>query len=284
MTICGNKEDINVVQETLNEADLNKLKDTIYQSNFITSHYDFYQWKKQHVCKFIPHDILISGWGDFTEGNLQFDISSSFSDVQKQHLKSGGYEVKPLMQELFSKWEENGNKWIINEKFKMSELKLNYSAKDKIMSVLTKTSSILVYGFRDKRSNCNVLYVFFNFRENKKTDTSVLSIIMPHLDEALRRIECLPKNKASVLQLPTILRVISERELAVLRLVVKGKTNTEIAESLFISVNTVKNHLKHIFKKMEVSSRAEAVAKYLNSSITQEDHTDEIKNKLLKIS
>jgi transcriptional regulator EpsA len=284
MTINVDKEDINVFQATLNELSLNAVKDTIFQSAFIKTHKDFYQWKKEYVCKYIPHDILITGWGDFSKGNLQFDICSNFADVQKQQLNHGVNEIKPLMQILFSKWVDNNEKWILNEEFHISDLQLKFSAEEKIMSLLAKTSSILVYGFRDKRSNSDVLYAFFSVRENEKANTSVLSIIMPFLDEALRRVECLPKNTANILQIPTILSVISKRELAVLRLVVQGKTNTEIAENLFISVNTVKNHLKNIFKKIDVSSRAEAVAKYLNSSNLQEEPTTKTKSIFLKTS
>ena len=53
---------------------------------------------------------------------------------------------------------------------------------------------------------------------------------------------------------------LSERELEVLRLMAKGKSNKEIASALFISEGTVKSHGKSIFAKMNVNSRTEAVA------------------------
>lgn len=284
MTVYKDKEGIDVHQASFNELGLRELKDTIYQSNFIKTHNDYYQWKQQCVCRFIPHDILVAGWGDFAKGNLQFDISSSLADVHAQQRTSGRNEIEPLMKALFCQWEENGDQPIFNEEFNISQLNLNYSAKDKIMTVLTEATSILVYGFRDKRSNSDVLYAFFNFRAHEKTDKSVIDMIMPHLDSALRRIECLPNNNTNVLKLPTMLYVISERESMVLSLVVQGKTNIEIARILFISVNTVKNHLKNIFKKMNVSSRAEAVAKYLNRTISQENNDMDIKNIFVKTS
>lgn len=53
---------------------------------------------------------------------------------------------------------------------------------------------------------------------------------------------------------------LSPREVEVLRLVAAGHSNPEIAEALFISPRTVTTHLTHIFDKLDVEGRAEAVA------------------------
>ena len=52
---------------------------------------------------------------------------------------------------------------------------------------------------------------------------------------------------------------LTERELEVLRLVAKGLNNREVAKELFISVNTVKNHVRNILEKLQLHSRMEAV-------------------------
>jgi len=52
---------------------------------------------------------------------------------------------------------------------------------------------------------------------------------------------------------------LTERELEVLRLVAQGMANKDIARELFISENTVKNHVRNILEKLHLHSRMEAV-------------------------
>ena len=52
---------------------------------------------------------------------------------------------------------------------------------------------------------------------------------------------------------------LTDRELEVLRLVAKGMNNREISKELFISENTVKNHVRNILEKLQLHSRMEAV-------------------------
>ncbi|CAN7421726.1 response regulator transcription factor [Microbacterium oxydans] len=53
---------------------------------------------------------------------------------------------------------------------------------------------------------------------------------------------------------------LSSREIEVLELVASGRSNTEVADELFVSETTVKSHLAHIFSKLDVSSRTAAVS------------------------
>jgi len=60
---------------------------------------------------------------------------------------------------------------------------------------------------------------------------------------------------------------LSNREMEVLQLLSEGKTNKEIANSLYISEQTVKTHLAHIFGKLGTSDRTQTVAKALRNGI-----------------
>jgi DNA-binding NarL/FixJ family response regulator len=61
--------------------------------------------------------------------------------------------------------------------------------------------------------------------------------------------------------------VLTERELAVLRLVAGGASNVEIAEKLTISVNTVKSHLRSILDKLQLENRTQAATYAVNHGL-----------------
>jgi len=59
---------------------------------------------------------------------------------------------------------------------------------------------------------------------------------------------------------PEASTVLTPRELDVLKLIAQGLSNPEIAEQLFLSEHTVHRHLANILRKLNLSSRAAAVA------------------------
>jgi LuxR family maltose regulon positive regulatory protein len=66
---------------------------------------------------------------------------------------------------------------------------------------------------------------------------------------------------------------LTDRESEVLALLAKGRTNAEMAKALFVSVNTVKTHLKNIFAKLDVGTRTEAVQMAERNGILAPDDT-----------
>jgi DNA-binding NarL/FixJ family response regulator len=60
---------------------------------------------------------------------------------------------------------------------------------------------------------------------------------------------------------------LTEREQQVLHRLVQGKSYSTIADEIFISVDGVRYHLRHIYEKLHVSNRAEAVAKSLKERL-----------------
>ncbi|RMG65961.1 MAG: DNA-binding response regulator [Bacteroidetes bacterium] len=70
------------------------------------------------------------------------------------------------------------------------------------------------------------------------------AVLQPHLRSGLS------------LQLP---EPLTPRETELLRLLCQGLTNRELAEATFVSLNTVKTHLKNLYLKLQVRNRAEAI-------------------------
>lgn len=68
--------------------------------------------------------------------------------------------------------------------------------------------------------------------------------------------------------------ILTEREIEVLKLATHGLSNQEIANELYLSLRTVQAHLSHIFNKLQVSSRTEAVVRALKEGwVSLKDNT-----------
>jgi len=63
-------------------------------------------------------------------------------------------------------------------------------------------------------------------------------------------------------RVPNVFTALSPQEKRVLQLVIRGKTNKEIAQTMVLSENTVKNYLGTVFEKLHVKRRTEAAALY----------------------
>ena len=82
--------------------------------------------------------------------------------------------------------------------------------------------------------------------------------------DSIRRVNrgetCFPASLAEKVAAGLSSEALTGRELNVLELLARGKSNKEIGVSLYISETTVKSHLRSIFKKLNVLSRTEAIS------------------------
>ena len=54
---------------------------------------------------------------------------------------------------------------------------------------------------------------------------------------------------------------LTDREFVVLQAIYEGQTNQQMADAMFVSVNTIKTHIANIYLKLDVASRTAAIAK-----------------------
>lgn len=94
------------------------------------------------------------------------------------------------------------------------------------------------------------------------------SPITPSIARKLIGMVSKPEKEDSTQQNPEVVPFdLSPAELRILEHVIDGKTNKEIAEEVFLSPWTVKTHIKNIYKKMHVNSRAAAVRMALKRDV-----------------
>jgi DNA-binding NarL/FixJ family response regulator len=60
---------------------------------------------------------------------------------------------------------------------------------------------------------------------------------------------------------------LSEREMDVLRQLVEGLSYKQIADKLCVSIDTVRTHLRHVYRKMQVHSAGEAISRAIKSGV-----------------
>lgn len=87
-------------------------------------------------------------------------------------------------------------------------------------------------------------------------DLNKLSAVCLHVSACLAGLRSNP-----IFQPNVSIKLLTQREIQIARLVARGLTNAEIGRELWISQNTVKQALKKMFRKLKVSSRTEMIAK-----------------------
>lgn len=93
---------------------------------------------------------------------------------------------------------------------------------------------------------------------NEKTLYATIEIALAnHATNSNKHVPGLSSDKIN----KQLVTPLSEREFEVVRLVYEGKTNQQIADALFIAINTLKKHINSAYFKLDVTGRTAAIAK-----------------------
>jgi transcriptional regulator EpsA len=237
----------------------------------VREHSDVLKWLQGELQYYLPHEIMLAAWGDFGSIHFRHDLVSALPGVRTQHIKREN--LSALLRALFNCWVELGKKpYILNvgpSGFAFEDARpLSESGK-----ALHGMQSMLVHGITDERGAQDCLYILFSSRASlDNVMLAAMETLMPYLDTAMRRVTPLadpaPSADLGESQETTVDHGLSNREIEILHWVRMGKTNAEIASILGISIYTVKNHLRHIFKKLDVYNRTQAISKIRSTSTT----------------
>ncbi|MEJ7931954.1 XrtB/PEP-CTERM-associated transcriptional regulator EpsA [Ramlibacter sp. AN1015] len=231
----------------------------------LSTHADLWRWLRDDVQALLPHDLLLVAWGDFTAGDLQVDLVSSLPGLRTHECGAG--RLQPLVNYLRDCWIAAGHAACQLDLHGCADL---FGAPGQGWGpghALSFMRSGVVHGTRDPRTGCERIFAALaNRPQPADSAPGMLRLLMPFIDLSLRGMPSTPARQARFDRgefdaLVGPLGTLSERERQIMVWVAMGKTNPEIGCILRISEFTVKNHMKSIFTKLDVTNRAQAVAK-----------------------
>lgn len=241
----------------------------VLQSQAIRRHLDLLVWLRGELQHFVPHDIFVSAWGDFSSWNLKLDVISAMPGVRTEQLRE--HSIDDFIRLAHTLWVEGGRQPLVIKA--RDALKSIAHDGSPMYAALSEMQSILVHGIRDERGGHESLYVALHsgsFTKGRCKDRFFYLVdwLVPHIDIALRRMAAYPLVEMTRVAERGSLAItvgraeLSKREQEILGWICQGKTNVEIAATLRISPFTVKNHVQRIFKKIGVTNRMQAATKY----------------------
>jgi transcriptional regulator EpsA len=218
----------------------------------ITQRHHFFQWAQGELQALFPHEALICclyGRDGACVSALQFAWQPYFSDaLLAQFCKSR----LGIFADLLDSWRGAAAPVQID----LADLTAQRREQDGLaLESLAAFSHVGIHGVRGHDGNTLSVFAFMNTAATADVRRlKSLELVVPHMHGVLGQL------LQSENQPNPIVFTISPREREVLQLIRNGKTNPEIAQILFLSPDTVKSHVRHIFTKLNVTSRSQAVA------------------------
>lgn len=248
------------------------------QGASLATHEDLWRWLRGEVQALLPHELFIAAWGDFRTGEVQVDLVSSLPGLRTG--QAGAARWLPLAIYLRDCWVAAQHAPCQVDMHGCASLcppAANAAAATAVMSDPAPgcLRTALVHGTREAAPPGERIFAAITWRATADDSQALaLKLLVPFIDIALRRMAPLPGSARlpprsaaaasrhdALADLVPPIDTLSERERQIMGWVAKGKTNPEIGCILRISEFTVKNHMKSIFSKLDVSNRAQAVAK-----------------------
>lgn len=231
----------------------------------LSSHADLWGWLQGDVQQWLDHEVMLIGWGDFRTGELEYDIVSSLAGMRSHHWTTA--TIAPLISYFRDCWVAAQKLPCQIDIAPCTELVPQHRQGAASFETIASMRSALVHGMTGSTAGGERIFAALSSQPIRAgRDAAALKVLLPFIDSALRRMPPAPvrgdlsRNHEPASHMVR-LAALSERERQIMQWVAMGKTNPEIGCILCISEFTVKNHMKSIFSKLDVTNRAQAVAK-----------------------
>jgi transcriptional regulator EpsA len=244
---------------TLSPVDLERLLITIESSQQVHLRHQYFLWSQGVLQSFLPHDALIFGYGEYGTPSFRYEV---LGRTQVAGDRVPGCDFDKLVSLALDSWLHGGH---VPRIFGNDG---NGSGICPVGQILRRLSlgHAMAHGTREFAGDSSGFFVFLNMPELPgRRHAYFAEMLMPYLHTTLHRMLMSEKSEPR-LQVRLNIR-LSSRETQVIALVRDGKTNQQIAESLELSPLTIKNHVQNILRKLDVSNRAQAVAKAVKARL-----------------
>jgi transcriptional regulator EpsA len=247
---------------TLSERNAAQFLQIAGQGASLATHAELWRWLQGDVQQWLAHDALLIGWGDFRSGDLHYDIVSSVPGLRSHNFTAAS--IAPLISYFRDCWVAAQQSPCQLDVTGCQQL-LGHCAWPSTQAIGTMRTA-LVHGTAEGHRGGERIFAALSVQPTAPAGSgTALKLLLPFIDTALRRIPPAPVRHSAcdrnghtvALTMPAL----SDRERQIMNWVALGKTNPEIGCILHISEFTVKNHMKSIFTKLDVTNRAQAVAK-----------------------
>lgn len=223
---------------------------------------DFRAWAQGDLQNIFPHGMLVCGIGQVEQQgtNIQHMLTSNLPFEYMHTLQQiGGMNASPV----FLNWLDTRRPVLFELPAHSSETAWYENFKQHNLQNMAS------HGLCDLHSYTTSYFAFCQIAGKLTVHhAKLLEMLVPHLHVALVRAFKGVNNKSG----SDNIIALSTRELEILQCLSAGKSNLEIAQQLHISEFTVKNHVKNILAKLNVKTRAQAVAKTSRPALLDADH------------
>jgi transcriptional regulator EpsA len=241
---------------SLSPIELERLLITIESAQQVYRRYQYFLWSQGALQSFLPHEIFAVGYGRYGTPEFRCEIISR-SDLDSN--ETAKRAVEQLVRELADAWHGGGR------------VPLQFGTDDAAgplgqSLVAHGLAPAMAHGVREFLGDTSGFFAFLRMPEAPgRRHAYHAEILLPHLYLALHR--TLTAERASNDRRRRYAVNLSRREIEVVACIRDGKTNQQIAAELELSPLTVKNHVQNILRKLDVSNRAQAVAKAVKARL-----------------
>jgi transcriptional regulator EpsA len=229
----------------------------------VASYTELWRWLEEDVQHWLPHDLLMVGWRDTQAASFESETVSILPGLRsRQPTPPWADGVLGYVRDC---WMAAGMLPCEVDMVHCRPLVREFGAPS--AQAIAGMRTALVHGTRDGlRGGERIVVAFTRAPALPSACGAALRLLQPFIDTAVRRLPRLNPVGHERAPLPPAplsaqAAALSGRERQIMKWVALGKTNPEIGDILSISEFTVKNHMKSIFRKLDVTNRAQAVAR-----------------------